>query len=106
MPPLLIDWIASAALACWLGWAGPKSLKAALGFCLLIAVTAWAASYLIMLVSPSLGGGTALAEDYINGFGVRTGAAEVAVALGWTFLWFAVGRTALLVSERARNRAS
>lgn len=103
MAPLDIDWIVTAALAAWLGWAGPKSLKPAIGFCLLIGLLGWAASYLIMLLSPSLGGDTTLAEDYINGFSLRNAAAELGVALAWTFLWFGLMRLALFAIGRTRK---
>ena len=106
MAPLDIDWIATAALAAWVGWAGPKSFKPAIGLCLLIALLGWAASYLIMALAPSLGGDTTVAEDYLNGFSVRNAAAEMAVALAWTFLWFGLARVAGMVIERGHKRAT
>ena len=106
MVPLDVDWIATAVLASWLGWTGPKSLKSAVGFCLLIGVFGWTASYLIIALSPSFGGDTALTEDYINGFGVRNAAAEFGVALAWTFLWFGLMRLALYVIGRAHKGAT
>jgi hypothetical protein len=105
MAPLDIDWIATAALASWLGWGGPKSFKSATGLCLLMGLLGWAASYLIMVLSPSVGGDTALAEDYIDGFGVRNAAIELAVALGWTFLRFGLVRVVLVIG-RAQERAA
>jgi hypothetical protein len=106
MTPLDIDFIATAALAACLGWAGPKSWKPVVGFCLLIGLLGWAGSYLAALRSPSFGGDTAYAEDWINGFSARNAAAEIAVALAWTFLWFGLGRVARLATERRRKRVT
>jgi len=106
MTRLDIDFIATAALAACLGWAGPKSWKLAIGFCVFIGVLGWAASYLAALLSPSFGGDTAYAEDWINGFSARNAAAEIAVALAWTFLWFGLARVRRSVIDRGRTQAS
>jgi hypothetical protein len=106
MASLQVDWIATAVLAVCLGWAGPKSLKAAAGLSVLVGLVGWAFSYLLMLFSPSFGGDTALAEDYINGFGARNAALEIALALGWTFVWFGLARAARFVIGPGRKGAS
>jgi hypothetical protein len=106
MTPLGIDFIGTAALAACVGCAGPKSWKLSIGICLLVAFLAWAGSYLAALLSPSFGGDTAYAEDWINGFSARRSAAEIAVALVWTFLWFGMARVPRLAIERGRKRAT
>jgi len=106
MAPLDIAWIATAALAICLGWAGPKSLKAAVAVCVLVGFAGWAASYFIMLVGPTLGGDIELAENYINGSSGRSAAIEIGVALGWTFVWFGLARFARLVIRHRPKRAS
>jgi len=104
MAPLDVDWIVTAALAACLGWAGPKSSKAATSACMVLALAAWAASYAIMFLSPSFGGDTSAAEEYFNDFSPRNAAAELGVALVWTLVWFAIGRVPLLVLRRRRKR--
>jgi hypothetical protein len=103
MTALDFDWIASAALAVWLGWAGPKSLKRAIGLCAGVALFAWVASYLIMFLSPRFGGNTTTAETYINGFSAPNAVAEMAAALAWTLLWFGLVRVALFFIARLRR---
>jgi hypothetical protein len=99
-------WITTAALATWLGWAGPRSLTRATALCVLIGLLGWAASYPVMLLSPSLGGDTHLAEYYVNGFSARIAPLEVAGALAWTFLWFGTVRIARSAKQRGRKRAT
>ena len=106
MAPLAIDSIATAGLAACLGLAGPKALKPAMGLCISIALLGWAASYVIMALSPSFGGDTALAEYYINGFSARNAAIEIAGALTWAFLWFSLVRVTLLVIRLGRKRVT
>jgi hypothetical protein len=59
-----------------------------------------------MLLSPSLGGDTHLAEGYVNGFSARNAPLEVAVALAWTYLWFGTVRIARSAKQRGRKRAT
>lgn len=101
MAPLAIDWIGTAALAVCVGWVGPKSLKAAMGLCVLVGLVGWAASYLIMLLAPSFGGVTELSEYYINDFSARNAAVEIAAVLGWTFVWLGLARVARSGRKRA-----
>jgi len=93
-------------LAALIGWAGPRLWKLAIGLCLLVGALGWAASYLAALLSPSLGGDTAYAEDWINGFSVQRAAPELAVALTWTLLWFGFARVARTVSGRGQKNPS
>lgn len=86
--PLGVDFACTAALAVWLGWAGPKPWKRAAGPCFLLGLVGWMASYVLVFLSPSFGGDTTIAEDYINGFGLRNATVEMAVALAWTIGWF------------------
>jgi hypothetical protein len=106
MTPLGIDWIATAALAVWLGWAGPRSLKPAIALCAGVGLVGWAASYLIMLLSPTFGGDISAAEAYINGFNARNAAAEISVVLAWTLVWFGIVRVVLTVLRRGSKRAT
>ena len=101
-----IDWIATAALAACVGLAGPKSLKPALGLCVVVGLLGWAASYLIMAIAPRFGGDTNLSEDWFNGFSLGNASVEIAVALVWTFLWFGIGRVARFGIGRGRKRAT
>jgi hypothetical protein len=106
MTPLGVDFVAAAAVAACLGWAGPKSWKHAVGFCLLVGAFGWVGSYLAAFLSPSFGGDTEYAEDWINGFSVQRAAPEIAVALAWTFFWFGLTRVARMVIGRPREQAS
>ena len=91
-----------AALAAFLGWLGPKSWKAGIGYCVLISALGWAASYLIAAFSTSVD--AAYAEDWINGFSVSRAVPEIAVALAWTFLWFGSMRAAWLLTRDGRKQ--
>lgn len=59
-----------------------------------------------MLLAPSFGGDTGLAENYINGSGARTAAVEIGVALGWTLIWFGLARVARLLFQHDRKRTT
>lgn len=106
MTPLELDFVATAVLAAWLGWAGPKSLKHAIVFCSLAGALGWAGSHLAALLSPSFAGDTAYAEDWINGVSVQRAAREIAVAVTWASLWFALARVARVVTGGGRKQAN
>jgi hypothetical protein len=102
--PIGFDLLISAVLALAVGVARnrPRSVRVAAG--IVIAFLAWAASYPLVILGVRLGGDTALAEDYVNGFSVVHATIEIAIALAWTCFWFALGDVGARVARRFTGR--
>jgi hypothetical protein len=104
MLPIYFDWIVSALLAAWVGFAQPRSWRFAATLCVPIALMTWLATYPLIVWGTDYGGDTALAEDYINGFGYASPMlAAAAFPLVWTCIWFGLGSLTLFVTRRARS---
>ncbi|WP_114226905.1 MULTISPECIES: hypothetical protein [Sphingomonas] len=92
MLPIDLDWILSALLAVWLGFTQPRSRSFTGAAAVLIALTAWLASYPLVIVGTRFGGDISSAEDYVNGVGYGSSMlADAEFPIAWTGLWFTIG---------------
>lgn len=104
MLPIYFDWIISALLAAWIGFAQPRSWRYAAALGIGVALIAWLFTYPLIAWGTDFGGDTAMAEDYLNGIGdVPAMARDFAYASAWTFVWFALGSLPRLVARQPRG---
>ena len=97
MSLLNLDLVIATLLAFGLGLAMPGSWRRKTSLCLLVALLAWGVRVVAIVT-----GDATLAEDYLNGLNVWTGAVELAVALAWTGLWCALGTAAAQAIRRKK----
>lgn len=104
--PIYFDWIISALLAAWIGFAQPRSWRYAAGLSVAVAIIAWLFTYPLIAWGTDFGGDTAIAEDYLNGIGdVRAMGTSLAHMSVWTFVWFVLGSLTRLLARRTLGNA-
>jgi hypothetical protein len=100
MSLLDFDLTIATLVAFALGLTVSGSWRLKVGICFLVAFVAWGVRALAILT-----GDVSVAEDYVNGLSLSTGAAEFVVALAWTALWWALGTVSAWAVRRMKASA-
>jgi hypothetical protein len=92
MFPIYADWALNAVLAAAIGYRRPKVRWSDIAVIGAIALVGWVATFPLVVMGTRYGGDVAIAEDYLNGLSLATGVLDFVVWIGWTLVWFVLGK--------------